>query len=175
MPFISFLVHFVPLDPHQAWLFCLGGCWTEVLTLDKLKQRGNSCFLCRVEKEIFKHILLHYSLDRVFEVFSQILWGLVECSLSRLERLCSLNIAPLWVRRQKNKKKSCRKVPLCIFLTIWCEQNIQVFDNEALLLNILKSSFPCDLSSNLYIEDSEEVLDNDPAHQPSNRDLAKAQ
>ena len=60
----------------------------------------------------------------------------------------------------KRRKKVWMAAPLCLFWRIWCERNRIVFNDEALSVHRMKSSFLCNLWSwsYMYIEDKPNSL-----------------
>ena len=55
--------------PSKVDFFCVGPSWSKVFSLDQIQKKGwflVRCFLCKEEEESIDHILLHYSLVRIF-------------------------------------------------------------------------------------------------------------
>ena len=137
-----------PCVPTKVVFFAWEASWGKVLTLDQLKKRGwpiaNRCFLCCAEEESINHILNHCSKARVlwellFAMFG-VMWVL---PLSARDTLLSWHGSFMG----KKRREAWMAAPLCLFGSVWKERNKIAFENEELLIQIMKYSFICNLWS----------------------------
>ncbi|RVW39045.1 putative ribonuclease H protein [Vitis vinifera] len=137
-----------PCVPTKVGFFAWEASWGKVLTQDHLKRRGwslaNRCFLCCDDEETINYILIHCPKAKV-------LWNLM-FTMFRVNWVLQLTVKDTllgWSDSFVDKKrgKIWWAAPLCLFWTMWKERNRIAFDNEALLIQRLKTSFVCNLFS----------------------------
>ncbi|RVW49018.1 Transposon TX1 uncharacterized 149 kDa protein [Vitis vinifera] len=137
-----------PCVPTKVGFFAWEASWGKVLTQDHLKRRGwslaNRCFLCCDDEETINHILIHCPKAKV-------LWNLM-FTMFRVNWVLQFTVKDTllgWSDSFVDKKrgKIWQAAPLCLFWTMWKERNRIAFDNEALSIQRLKTSFVCNLFS----------------------------
>ena len=141
--------------------FAWEASWGKVLTLDQVKKRGwdlaNRCSFCQVEEESIDHLLLHCEKTRALWVMLFTLFGVSWVFPSSIrETLLG------WIGSFLGKKHNTvwRAGPHCIFWTVWKTRNIIAFEDEALSIQRLKTSFLNSLwlETKLFIKDGPSIF-----------------
>ena len=131
---------FLPKWVFFAW----EASWSKVFILDRLKRTGwslaNRCFLCLAQEEFIDHILIHCTKTRVLQDLLFALFS-VTWVLSWLVREILLGWYDSFVG--KKRKKIWMVASFCLFWTVWKERNRIAFDDEELLIHMMKNSFLC--------------------------------
>ena len=123
---------------------------------DQLKRRGralaNKCFLCEEDEETIEHLSVHCKKARIlWDLFLTIVgtsWVFPSSVLQNLLSWQGVNVG-------KKRKKIWLTAPLCLFWTLWRENNRVAFENGVTSSQRTKATFLSNLWSwaNLYSVD----------------------